>query len=231
MKGIKPVDASESGDPKGIYALDVGYGGLKPHLSKSQKVFESAEWLHCAICTKGLPTSGAMTLVCPNSSCNALAHIECLSTSFLQAGRNKDAIVPTSGNCPGCGTKHQWIDLVKELSLRMRGEKEVAALFKKRRRVKKQGADAVVDEAIVDDASDASDDEDEEMDDLPVPEGEDEWHELPESSDDEVEELPQVQSGPSPVFKRAGLKGKEPATPKSEPVIEDSDWDDAAVLT
>ncbi|KAK4542242.1 hypothetical protein LTR36_006895 [Oleoguttula mirabilis] len=216
-----PSETDEPMDAKGIYALDVGYSGYKQRLEKSNKAFESADWLHCAICHKGLSSSGAMTLVCPNEDCSALTHIDCLSAAFLQAGSNHEAIVPTTGNCPGCSTKLEWVDLVKELSLRMRGEKEVTAIFKKRRRTKKQ-----TETAVIDDANDESD-EDEEMDDM-MPDGD--WHKLPESSDVEVDEAMITRSNPSPALKSKAFKRTAPATSYSEPVIEDSDWDEAEIL-
>ncbi|KAK5137708.1 hypothetical protein LTR08_007279 [Meristemomyces frigidus] len=216
------VESSEPTDATGIYALDVGYSGLKPHIEKSQEAFENAEWLHCVICSKGLPANGTATLVCPKEGCRALSHVECLSAAFLQAGKHHDAIVPTIGSCPSCGTRLQWVDLVKELSLRMRGEKEIAVVFKKTRKTKKQA-----ESAALDDASDVSA-EDEEMDD-PLPEEED-WHELPESSDEDIAN-PVVQSDPIPASKSASFKRRAQAPPYSEPVIEDSDWDEAEVLT
>ncbi|KAI7618404.1 hypothetical protein KC319_g19135, partial [Hortaea werneckii] len=174
--------SQEASKPKGIDALDISYAGLKAHLEKSRQAIEDAEWLHCNICHQGLPSNGAMTLVCPSEGCSALSHIDCLSNRFLDTSRDGDAMLPTSGNCPECGNKLQWVDLVKELSLRMRGEKEIRALFKKRRRTKKQ-MDAEA--SAADDVSELSA-EDEPMDDF-VPEDEDVWHQLPESSD--VEEL------------------------------------------
>ncbi|KAK3112241.1 Slx4p interacting protein [Teratosphaeriaceae sp. CCFEE 6253] len=208
----------------GIKSLDVGYGSLKPQLEKSKRLLESSDWLHCAICHGGLPSSGAGTLVCRTDGCDAMTHIECLSTAFLEAEGNVDAVSPNSGSCPGCNGELQWSDLVKELSLRMRGRNELEALFKLRRRRKKD-VDAEA-------ASEASADEDEEGGRLPE---EDDWHELPESSADEVEP-PVVRSNPSPVTKMSKLAPFKQAaaiaatTSYSEPVIEESDWDDAEIV-
>ncbi|RMZ16981.1 hypothetical protein D0862_00968 [Hortaea werneckii] len=220
----------EASKPKGIDALDNSYAGLKAHLEKSRQAIEDAEWLHCNICHQGLPSNGAMTLVCPSEGCSALSHIDCLSKRFLDTSRDGDAMLPTSGNCPECGNKLQWVDLVKELSLRMRGEKEIKALFKKRRRTKKQ-MDAEA--SAADHASELSA-EDEPMDDL-VPEDDDVWHQLPESSDVEELEAPKLASAfhsdPNPAVSRPTFARKELRTPDPEPVIEDSDADDWAVLT
>ncbi|KAF2769202.1 hypothetical protein EJ03DRAFT_374726 [Teratosphaeria nubilosa] len=217
--------------PRGIHALDVGYSSLKPHMEKSKQRFEKSEWLHCSVCKGGLPASGAMTLVCPSADCDALAHLECLSAFFLQAHGKTGAMVPTAGSCPQCGNKLQWVDLVKELSLRMRGEKEVRSLFAKKRKRKTKdivadsGSEMSAYEDLPDDAVEAAEDEIEE----PPANREDAhnagWHELPESSDVEMD-IPKMRSDPSPFFQRPKFMA-----PNSEPVtIEDSDWDDAEIL-
>ncbi|KAI6888500.1 hypothetical protein KC318_g16648 [Hortaea werneckii] len=220
----------EASKPKGIDTLDVSYATVKGHLEKSRQAIENAEWLHCNICHQGLPSSGAMILVCPSEGCSALSHIDCLSKHFLDTSSDRDAMLPTSGNCPECGNKLQWVDLVKELSLRMRGEKEIKGLFKKRRRTKRQ-MDAEA--SAADDVSELSA-EDEPMEDL-VPEDDDVWHQLPESSDVEELEAPKLatafHSNPNPAVNRPTWTRKEPRTPDPEPVIEDSDADDWAVLT
>jgi len=193
---------------------------LESYLEKSQKAFENADWLYCAICQNGLPASGAMTLVCPDKGCNALTHMECLSTTFLAT--NSNALVPTSGQCPSCGTRLQWIDLVKELSLRMpRGEKELKAIFKKRRSTKKQ-AEAVV-------AADGEDDDD--IADEPLSDDDiDDWHELSEESDGEIDQC-RDKSDAGNVSKPTAFLQPRDTKNFPEPVIEDSDWDDADIIT
>ena len=219
------AESTDSVEPNGIDALDVGYNGMKSHLEKTQKALEDVEWRSCTVCHQGLPSGGAMALVCPTKGCSALSHLECLASTFLAADKNEDAMVPTSGNCPGCSAKLQWVDLVKELSLRMRGEKEIEAVFRKRRRTKKQQSASAVGDASESSAED-------EVADDPLPEDDNGWHELPDSSDvEEVESARVFPSDPSPPVQRKGCKRQEPTTPQSEPVIEDSDWDEAAVLT
>lgn len=221
-QSTEPIQDSTA--PRGIHALDVTYAGVKAHLEKSQGLIEDSEWLHCVICKEGLPSKGAMALVCPADGCSAMTHIECLSKAFLR--HNEEAMVPTSGACPQCSTKLQWVDLVREMSLRIRGAEEIKKIFKTRR--KKKG------EADANETDDDSDDsEDVGMDDVALPEDEDDWHELPESSD--VEEVAAIRSDPSPISKapKAALFKRSTAAaapPYSEPVIEDSDWDEAEVI-
>ena len=116
----------------GIEGIDVGYSELKKHLEKS--ILSLAEGdLKCAICTINMAPRTAMALVCPQEQCRTVSHMACLATKFNEDGGVDDTITPTSGRCPGCRTELQWIDLVKELSLRVRGEKQIAEITKKPR--------------------------------------------------------------------------------------------------
>ncbi|KAK3704612.1 Slx4p interacting protein [Vermiconidia calcicola] len=202
----------------GIYALDVGYSGLKAHLEKSKVVLGAAIPPKCTFCHDDLPQGGVMSIVCPTHDCGTSGHLECFATHFLET--NGDSLVPTTGTCPACGTKMQWIDLVKESSLRMRGEKEVEKLFRVRkpRRTKKQDHVAT----IPDENDEESAEEDEDA-------MNDEWHYL---SDDSIAEPDRqvVRSDPSP-FTKASNHASSAFRIHSEPVIEDSDWDEAELIT
>ncbi|KAK3635568.1 Slx4p interacting protein [Elasticomyces elasticus] len=219
------VDAPPKSEAKDtvsrIRALDVGYSALKPQIEKSRGLIENSEWLNCAICHGGLPSSGAATLVCTTEGCNAATHIECLSSAFLHAEGDVDAMVPTSGSCPSCNIELQWVDLAKELSLRTRGTKELELLFKEPRKHKK-GQNEV--DPDVD--AESSADEDKMAGVLPEDDG---WHELPESSADEAEPV-RIRSDPSPPTKVSKFRQAATAAPYSEPIIEDSDWDDAEII-
>ncbi|EME43420.1 hypothetical protein DOTSEDRAFT_174260 [Dothistroma septosporum NZE10] len=203
----------------GIQALDVGYSGIKSQLEKSQSLFAEGHNQDCAICKKGLPSSGAGTLFCPSTTCDTVAHIQCLSDRFLRHVRDKTAMVPTHGDCPGCGNKLQWVQLVKELTIRMRGEKEFKALFKPKRGKKNAAAKS---ESVIDESSA---DEDDPLDLVLVDEEDDHFHELPESSDEDV---PKIRSDSSPGH--AAFKRLKTMVTFSEPVIEDSDPDDVDLL-
>jgi structure-specific endonuclease subunit SLX1 len=198
----------------GIDALDVTYSSTKPHLDEAQNLLEGGDWLQCATCRKGVAASGAMTLVCPAEGCTALFHIDCLSAAFLETEGAQDAMLPTSGTCSGCGLELQWVDLVKELSLRMRGEKELKELSRKRRS-KTASVDAVTGaESEVFSDEDSEDDKD--------------WSKLPDDTDDEQSQQA-LASKPicRPTFKKA------PALlprPEPERIIDESDWDDAEVI-
>ncbi|KAK4565964.1 Slx4p interacting protein [Recurvomyces mirabilis] len=211
----------------GIAALDIGYNGLKSQLEKAKGIFEDGEWLQCACCQEAIVASGDMTLVCITEGCNSVFHLDCLSTAFLEAEGDEDAMVPTSGACPSCGLELRWVDLAKELSLRMRGEAEISALYKKRRKRKDDGG------AIASDAESDGDIEDSDQDDIAA--DADDWHELPESSDDEPLAM-RCEPGPAVAKKKRKLVAEAPvvitlAPSERERIIEESDWEDAAVIT
>ncbi|EGP84857.1 unnamed protein product [Zymoseptoria tritici ST99CH_1A5] len=210
-----PADA-----PIGINALDLGYTALKPQLEKTQGLLGQPAAPECAICRTSTPATGAATLVCHRESCTAVMHLQCLSSAFLKAEGSADALVPTKGQCPECKGELHWVDLAKELSLRMRGEKEVKALFKPKRGKKAAAPSAVQDESEV-----SSDDDPLDL----VPEDEDEWQVQADSSDDEIDRN-KIRSDPS--VGRASAAFRRPALVQSysEPVIEDSEWDDAELV-
>lgn len=211
--------------PKGIHALEVTHERLKSHLEKSRFLLTAPQT--CNLCTTALPSSGASTIVCPSPYCTNTTHLTCLSSHFL--ANDKTSILPTTGTCPSCGTRLQWQDLVQELSLRMRGEKEMAALFKPARTSKRKGkaTGASMSEATMAGAEEQSDEDPP----LPVDEDEEEgvWHHL-SSSESEAEDVPEpAMFKKAPSFRKPRALIPERAT-GPEVVVEDSDIDDAEIV-
>lgn len=126
----------------GIHAIDVGYNSMKLHLEKSRAVFDNGTSALCGVCEKYIRPSTALLLVCPINDCQSTFHLTCLSRKFLADGGDGDAVIPLEGKCPGCRTRLEWSTLTKELSLRIRGHKEVAALFKERKPKKEKQTNA-----------------------------------------------------------------------------------------
>lgn len=214
----------------GIHALPVDYSHQKSHVEKAKEVFDFELEGSCAICQQNLAHDGGVYTICPGSDCKSVTHLSCLSEHFL-AGES-EALVPITGHCPGCKAELNWVDVVKELSLRMRGEKEVEQLLKVKKARKKKAASS---QAVVD-VSDEEDDEEaaemmEEMDmltqfdreagDLGLDHA---WN----SSDDNESELESV-IGQS-VKNQKSPKSKSTKSKATKTVIQDSDWDDAIEL-
>jgi structure-specific endonuclease subunit SLX1 len=217
-----------NGAARGIAALDVAYSALKPRLQQSQALIAAAPALQCSICHEAIPPSGAGMLVCPEVACSVTTHMTCLATHFLVEDE-PNAIVPTRGHCPACNNQTTWSYLVKELSLRMRGENEIAALFKPRRTRKLKGRDSA-DDALV-----ASEEENEaglSENERPVAMDADEdvWQRLPDTSDVETDE-DLVEGEPNPLHGGEKSYYAMAGAPRPEPVIEDSDWDDVEILS
>ena len=115
----------------GIEGLDLGYSELKNHIEKSSSMLAENKVLKCAVCAKNLGPKTEMALVCPQEDCWTASHMTCLATKFIEDEGAGAAITPISGRCPGCKVELQWIHLIKELSLRVRGQKELVKVTKK----------------------------------------------------------------------------------------------------
>lgn len=210
-------DGAISADPVGIHALDLGYSSFKNQLMRTKEAFNPNGNLKCCVCHHSIPDTGATTIMCSSAGCDAVSHLQCLSAAFIREEKTKsDVLVPTNGSCPSCRTQLSWVDLVKELSLRMRGEKEVTTIFKVRRAKK-----GVPGSAIEADLESSSDDDDP-LEMVLNGEHEIEMMNLCDSSDDQVMST-NTRSDPS-LVQKAG-PSKRPSAYHSDCVIEESDWE------
>ncbi|EFQ94562.1 hypothetical protein CFE70_006293 [Pyrenophora teres f. teres 0-1] len=133
--------------PEVIRAIPVAYEDLKPYVEKSMSTLGDGKTRNCAVCNKHVNIDRSLVLICPNETCRSVAHMSCLSQTFLADEANKEAFIPIEGTCPSCHSPIKWSDMIKELSLRMRGEEELKTLFKaKRKKKKKKQADTTEDD-------------------------------------------------------------------------------------
>jgi len=255
-----PTDAGSANDgsnpavhafktPWGIEVIDIGYGGWKPHLEKSQALLKADAPVSCRLCNGTIRTENDLSVGCPEHDCDMVSHLTCLSQRFIAQEGKADALVPTEGDCPGCQARLRWSTLVRELSLRMRGEKEIDALFKKPRQRKSKArkgdsqatvmtAEQTTQEAL--DSEDATEDDDSEVEPpqfvMPrgsemagLSDGEDDWI---YRQDDDMEEVVSMASADRDVSVVAPELATRQPQERESPVriIEDSDWDDAEVL-
>ncbi|KAJ8070901.1 hypothetical protein OCU04_001260 [Sclerotinia nivalis] len=148
----------------GIEALKVAYEDMKPHLEKGKKLFNPDMKEACEICNQDLQHNSGLHTLCPNTDCGTITHMTCLSRYFLQGEKNKqldELLVPIKGVCPSCKMEVRWNDLVKELSLRVRGQQVVEKLLKPKR-VKRAAKGAAASQAIVESDDDWEKEEEEE---------------------------------------------------------------------
>ncbi|KAF2021238.1 structure-specific endonuclease subunit SLX1 [Aaosphaeria arxii CBS 175.79] len=123
------------GIPTVIRDISVAYEDVKSHVEKAKTLLETAPIHTCAVCRSAIETKTSLFLVCSALGCSTTSHVNCLSATFLrEEGSTTGAIIPIRGTCPGCKTQVEWADMVKELSLRIRGQEEIDTLFKPKRR-------------------------------------------------------------------------------------------------
>jgi len=167
----------------------------------------------------------------------------CLSSRFLANDVLADALIPTEGRCPTCKNPIRWVDLMRELTLRMRGEKEMEKLMKKPRERKaktatgKQTSSAL--EANHEDNVEKEEhlqaDEDEAAGGLRAAGvgdatlSDDGWQYRVDEEDD-IMSVTSADSDTSRAVLAESPCKSQLQSARSEIVIEESDWDDAEVL-
>jgi len=221
-----------------ISSIDTSYSALRSHVTKSLELSLEGS-TSCLVCTQFLEPESPTLLVCPQTDCGATFHVACLARIFLNK-EQEVSVLPTSGDCPKCGAELQWIDLVKELSLRTRGAKELDRLLRKprsRRTRTKNSENGLSSEVVVEETDDDYDDEDRsnEFDEgtitglsgyeasLP-----DDWHQ-PEEGEDAMS-VTSIHSTISSTVEPSSPDQPRPGSSRLKAVIEESDWDGAEVL-
>lgn len=233
------LEVHEPSTAGNLNGIDVTYADLKPHLEKSMLLRTNDPGRHCSVCAELLDLQSTMLLTCPSQACQAVSHMSCLAKSRPVGAQDRDDLLPLTIHCPQCAEAHRWIDLVKELCIRLRGEKESARLTKTSRdgRPNMTKVGLVKDDSetmdskinLIGSAHDFNSGRDlanlliEEAEDAPLS---DEWLELEE--DDDNASITSAETGLS--SRHESLANLEDKEPKLEIVIEDSEWDSAEVL-
>lgn len=115
---------------RGLAAVAINYVPYRKHVWKSKDIMDFEREGSCPICNEKLRHDAGIYTVCPHKGCESVSHLSCLSRHFLDSDTDKDAIVPIQGTCKDCGKITRWVDIAKDVTLRMRGEKEVTKLLK-----------------------------------------------------------------------------------------------------
>ncbi|KAI1176110.1 GIY-YIG catalytic domain-containing protein [Nemania sp. FL0916] len=127
-------NVSSSG-PWGIHALPINYAPMKSYVEKTQSLYTFEREGACVVCGESLPHDEGLYATCSNEGCEGTGHLSCWSRHLLGANA-EEHIIPISGHCPACEGEVVWGDMMKEMSLRLRGQKEVEKLLKKPRKRK-----------------------------------------------------------------------------------------------
>ncbi|KAK8187020.1 uncharacterized protein BKA78DRAFT_271123 [Phyllosticta capitalensis] len=211
------VDKSDwIGKGQGIQGIDVGYGPMKAYLDNSVKALKGPQPTDCAICDTRLSSVNSLALVCPSEGCKMVSHVTCLSKKFLEDEGKTGAIMPLHGKCPNCKKTLQWAHLMMDLSLRTRGEKEVAKLFRKGRskEVEEEEEDEEAEEPLSDGFADIDD-----------------WCDPQESDNSAGKQRKAKGTAKTGTAKPRGRpKTKKAAKPAIQDVPSEDSWADAEVL-
>lgn len=125
----------------GIHALPLNYLPMKGYLEKTRSLYSFEREGSCAVCKEVLEPGEGLYATCSNDGCECTGHLSCWSRHLLGRQAKKE-IIPVSGRCPKCKGQVVWGDMMKEMSLRLRGQKEVDKLLLKKTR-KRRAATAV----------------------------------------------------------------------------------------
>lgn len=211
--------------------MKVDYFNEKPHVEKGKNIVDFEREGSCAICHSDLEHNAGIYTICSNHGCESVTHLTCLSQHFLED--EEDALVPVKGQCPTCKAEIRWIDVVKELTLRIRGQKEVEKLLKEKR-VRKGKAVTASQATNIDDEDDDSDEDAREDEIDMLQEGNvgrmdadmsNTWHEIDATDDSDTDS---IISNSSKAKQATSYRGIQPIA--LERVIEDTDWEDAEII-
>lgn len=151
----KPLDESWSSDdstselggeqsiqkaagPKwGIHALPLDHSPLATYLEKGQNIVTFEQEGTCVVCRQHLGHDKGLYAICSNGQCEGVGHLDCWSRHLLQQQGEQDndtVLLPMEGRCPKCDGTVRWGDMMKELTIRTRGQKEVDKILRKHRK-------------------------------------------------------------------------------------------------
>ena len=235
-----PVIVDVDPETGGLARLDVTYAPWKSHLQKSIRLLEERSERRCHVCRDTIADDASLVVTCPHQPCESISHLSCLA-QHLRAGTtgDEDAVLPREGDCPTCKASIGWLDVVRELTLRVRAEKEVKRLLRqpraKRAKLCKQGrSEEAPDAATEVPLSERSEDESDASDAAPPSSPRTDWRYVGEDDGDDLMSVASTTSDAPPptVLHRKMAPGvcRRDERKRLDPVIEDSDWDDAEIL-
>ncbi|KAL9080825.1 MAG: hypothetical protein Q9157_000521 [Trypethelium eluteriae] len=225
---------------QGVGSLDLGYSSMKPLLEKTLVTLATNTVKHnCTKCKEEIQLPKALALVCPRDTCQGVWHLSCLSQELLAPDGSQNSLIPTKGSCPSCNVEMEWSMLMKDLTLRNRGQKEIMRLFKWKssKKADTQSNENAAIKAVLESMNVPEEDidvGDEEDDDQPtaefkIPPGlaadlEDDWAFRADDDEDGVSSIA------SDLLARQSPRKQKTEEITSQPIVEDSDWGGAEIL-
>jgi structure-specific endonuclease subunit SLX1 len=120
--------------PWGIHALPLDHDPIKEYVTKGKTVFDFEMEGACVVCQQAIASGNGLHALCPNAGCNGVGHLSCWSNHLLPAQESGAQVLPIQGQCPKCHGEVHWGLMMKELTLRMRGQKDIEKLLKEKRK-------------------------------------------------------------------------------------------------
>lgn len=130
----EPAAGRPTGPTWGIHALPLDHYPLATYLEKGRNVIDFEREGSCVVCHQQLDHEKGLYPICSNGTCEGVGHLDCWSRHLLHQQdeeSNADVILPMEGRCPKCDGAVRWVDMMKELTLRTRGQKDVDKILKK----------------------------------------------------------------------------------------------------
>ena len=141
----------------GVEGVDPTYVRHYDVLEKSQFLLDEDETHKCTVCAEPLDIHHSLFAVCPSNQCYDVSHITCIADRSW-AGNDSNEMIPEHGVCPSCKQSHPWSELMQQVTLRTRGEKEARKILSKKARSRAATVAAILE------AESEEDEEDEAMD-------------------------------------------------------------------
>ena len=199
----------------GVHGVDPTYARYQDVLTKGTFILDEGDHQECDVCSTKIDIALDLFTICPNNRCQSLSHVKCLSKHFLKQD-DSGLLVPERGKCPSCQAPLHWADLMGEMTLRTRGQKEVKKLFSKKRSTKAATAAEILETESEDEGDDGEEIRAEDV------VGEEDGAECSEESDGDTRSVASVDSIMST---KAKMVDESRQAGRLEIVIEDSDDD------
>ena len=196
----------------GVEGVDPTYARFQDVLEKSRFLLDEDDEQSCGVCAQKLDMQADLYTICPHATCRELSHVTCLSQKFTD-GNAIASFLPQHGECPSCHGPLEWSELMRDVSLRARGEKEVRKLLSKKKKTEAATAAEIMETDSEEEAEEA-----EEQELTPADVVDDEFDE-----DDNMSVTSMDSSASKPAVTPDKLKSAIP--PRLEIVIEDSESD------
>lgn len=127
-----PMGNTPSGSGLGPVAPSPTYEPLRAYVAKSRDIFDFEREGSCIGCDEHLAECRGFLAVCPSDECEGVGHLDCWASLLLRHDREDDTepVVPLVGRCPSCLNEVRWVDMMKEMTLRVRGAKMADKLLR-----------------------------------------------------------------------------------------------------